>query len=113
MTWFIKHYDLFIKKIQSKHNILPTSGKKSACGSARWPRSSKVVRTCFCFYNVIVSDHYSLVILEYYNVIISDQYSLVIFEYYNVMISEHYSLVIFEYYNVIISERYSLGIVLP
>ena len=45
---------------------------------------------------------------EYYNVIISEHYSLVIFKYYNVIISEHYSPEIFEYYNVIISEHYSL-----
>ena len=42
--------------------------------------------------------------IEYYNVIISEHYSLVIFEYYNVTISEHYSHAIFEKYNVIILE---------
>ena len=52
----------------------------------------------FEYYNVIGSEHYSLVIFEYYNDIISEHYSLVIFEYYNVIISEHYRLVIFEFY---------------
>ena len=47
----------------------------------------------------------SLRLEDSYNVIISEHYSLVIFEYYNVIISEHYNLVIFEYYNVIISEQ--------
>ena len=47
------------------------------------------------FYNVWVSEHYSLVILEYYNVITSEHYSLVIFEYYSLIIPEYYRLLVF------------------
>ena len=49
--FFIKTYDFFIKnttclsKIRSNSNILQKSEKrKSACGIALWPRSSKVVK---------------------------------------------------------------------
>ena len=50
---FYRKYDFFINKIRSKNDILPKSRKKSACGSALWPRSSKVVKTCIfltCFW---------------------------------------------------------------
>ena len=76
---FYQNNEFFDKENNLEIKELAESQKKGACGSVLKDaklKGSKHKHEHLC--NVIISEHYSLVILEYYKVLISEQYSLVI-----------------------------------